>query len=125
MKDSHLKQILIILIDNAIKYSKDKKDIKIEFKSKHGNSILTVEDSGIGIPEKDIPLLFDRFYRVDESRNSKTGGNGLGLSIAKRLVTIYGGIISVESKPSLGSKFTVKIPEQNKSNTLKSPKFKI
>lgn len=111
MKDSHIKQLLIILIDNAIKYSKDKKDIKIEFKNEYGYSILTVEDSGIGIPEKDIPLLFDRFYRVDESRNSKTGGNGLGLSIAKRLVMIYGGTISVESELDIGSKFTIKIPE--------------
>ncbi|MGG7078853.1 sensor histidine kinase [Clostridium sardiniense] len=111
MKDLHIKQLLIILIDNAIKYSKDRKDIKIEFENKCGYSILTVEDSGIGIPEKDIPLLFDRFYRVDESRNSKTGGNGLGLSIAQRIVTIYGGTISVESRPSVGSKFTIKIPE--------------
>lgn len=113
MKDLHIKQLLIILIDNAIKYSKDKKDIKIEFKNDSRNSILIVEDFGIGIPEKDMPLLFDRFYRVDESRNSKTGGNGLGLSIAKRLVTIYGGTISVESRLSLGSKFIVKIPIEN------------
>lgn len=110
MKDLHMKQLLIILIDNAIKYSKDRKDIKIEFRNINEYSILTVEDSGIGIPEKDISLLFDRFYRVDESRNSKTGGNGLGLSIAKRLVMIYGGTISVESKVSVGSKFIIKIP---------------
>ena len=113
MKDIHLKQILIILLDNAIKYSGENKEINISFTESYEYKIVTVTDNGIGIPEEDIPLLFDRFYRVDKSRNSKTGGNGLGLSIAKRLAIIYGGDIGVKSKVSVGTSFRVVIPKNS------------
>lgn len=109
MSELHMKQLIIILLDNAIKYSTTNKNIDIIFEKNNNNKILKVVDRGIGIPKEDIPFLFDRFYRVDESRNSKTGGNGLGLSIAKKLVNIYGGTIFVNSKLGEGSIFEIKI----------------
>lgn len=111
MNELHMKQIIIILLDNAIKYSNTNKNIDIIFEEENNYKILKVIDRGIGIPKEDIPFLFDRFYRVDESRSSKTGGNGLGLSIAKKLTNIYGGNIFVCSKLGEGSIFQVKIPK--------------
>lgn len=79
-------------------------------RSEGGEAVLTVKDTGIGIPEEAIPRLFDRFYRVDKARSRGTGGTGLGLSIVERLVVRHGGYIRVESAPGKGSVFTVRIP---------------
>ncbi|MEG1481142.1 sensor histidine kinase [Clostridium sp.] len=111
MKGEHLKQILIILLDNAIKYSKGFNEIEVNVEEDSNYQILEVSDKGVGIPKDDIPFLFDRFYRVDKSRNSKTGGNGLGLSIANRLITMYGGSISVSSIEGVQTIFKVLIPK--------------
>ncbi|WP_052950916.1 sensor histidine kinase [Clostridium baratii] len=111
MKAEHLKQILIILLDNAIKYSKREKYIDVIIEEDSNFQVLTVRDKGVGIPKDDIPFLFDRFYRVDKSRNSKTGGNGLGLSIANRIISLYGGKISVHSIVGEGTSFKVIIPK--------------
>lgn len=107
MDKLHLKQILIIFIDNAIKYSNKNKDIDLIFEKYNERFSFEVVDRGIGISKENIDKLFNRFYRVDESRNSKTGGNGLGLSIGKKLVSAYGGKIFVKSEEGKGSTFRV------------------
>jgi two-component system phosphate regulon sensor histidine kinase PhoR len=69
-----------------------------------------VEDSGVGIPEKDIPRIFERFYRVDKARSRELGGTGLGLSIVKHIVELHGGSVGVESTEGFGSKFWFILP---------------
>jgi signal transduction histidine kinase len=71
---------------------------------------VSITDTGEGIPEEDLPFIFERFYRVDKSRARATGGSGLGLTIAKRLVEAHGGTIEVRSQPGRGSTFTFTIP---------------
>lgn len=95
------------LINNAIKYNNDYGDIIIKLVLDNNNIILTVEDTGIGIPEEHIDRIFERFYRVDNSRSTKTGGTGLGLSIVKKIVKYHDAKVIVRSKKDSGSKFTV------------------
>jgi signal transduction histidine kinase len=98
-------QIFLNLLDNAIKYSQngEKTDITVEIKD--SNLHVTVSDNGKGIPEEDIPHIFDRFYRVDKSRTRSLGGTGLGLAIVKELVHAHNGTISVTSKENAGTTF--------------------
>ncbi|CUH93951.1 hypothetical protein P22_0013 [Propionispora sp. 2/2-37] len=107
-------QLLLILIDNAIKYtpsaSTAKVSVKIVALKKSGFSIM-VTDTGVGIPEEQKELIFERFYRVDKARSRAEGGVGLGLAIAKWIVESHGGTISVESSPGTGSSFIVTIPK--------------
>ncbi len=107
-----LKQALRILVDNSIKYTPETGYINISAFSEKDEIIIRVADTGMGIPTKDIPHIFDRFYRVDESRSKRDekGGTGLGLSIAKWIVDTHKGTISVESSLGEGSCFTVKLP---------------
>ncbi|MGK7931129.1 MAG: sensor histidine kinase [Microcystaceae cyanobacterium] len=104
---NRLKQVLLNLIDNAIKYTPDDSLITINLKKEQENAIIEVCDQGQGIPLADQARIFERFYRVDEARSRNTGGTGLGLSIVKTLVEGMGGQISVTSKPHKGSIFTV------------------
>lgn len=103
-----IKQVLYILLDNALKYSADKVTVKVG--SQEDTVYVTVEDRGQGIPAKDIPHIFDRFYRVDKTRSRESGGTGLGLSIARSLVRAHHGEISVQSEEHRGSVFTVTLP---------------
>lgn len=106
-----LTDLLVILLDNAIKYSPEHKSIKISAKKYDGNLEISVTDHGIGIEPSEIPHIFDRFYRADSARSKiNATGYGLGLSIAKKIVDIHRGQISVVSQPKKGSTFTVKIP---------------
>jgi len=106
-----IRQLMVILLDNAIKYSKESIDIHI---SSTKNAIrIDVEDKGIGIPEQEIPHLFERFYRVDGARARSTGGVGLGLSIAKRIVELHDGSIDVFSKPNQGTAIALQFPKKN------------
>ncbi|MBH0231409.1 sensor histidine kinase [Halobacillus yeomjeoni] len=108
--EEQLRQIFVILLDNAIHYSDDKGEINVTLQ-KQGNSVeLSVSDQGIGIPFEEQKKIFDRFYRVDKNRSRKTGGTGLGLSIAKELVDNHGGSIRVKSGPGEGSTFIVSLP---------------
>ena len=75
-----------------------------------GRAIVAVADTGTGIPAEDLPMVFDRFYRVDPSRNRSTGGAGLGLTICKQLVEAHGGTIRAESEQGKGSTFTFELP---------------
>ncbi|KYH35941.1 alkaline phosphatase synthesis sensor protein PhoR [Clostridium tepidiprofundi DSM 19306] len=104
------KQMVINLVDNGIKYSESGDCVTIGVKEKDGKCIIWVKDTGVGIPEKHISRLFERFYRVDKARSRAKGGTGLGLAIVKHIVILFKGTIEVESKVGKGSKFTIKIP---------------
>ena len=105
-----LKQILIIVLDNAIKYSGDQKKITISSSNYENKYKLEIQDNGYGISQEDLPFIFDRFYRVDKARSREKGGTGLGLSIAKDILNKYKGNISAESKLGMGSTITIVIP---------------
>ena len=106
-----LEGVFTNLIDNAIKFNKEKGIIRIYSQDEERRIKIVIEDSGIGIPEKDIPRIFERFYRVDKARSRELGGTGLGLSIAKHIVELHGGTIGVESVEGLGSKFRFTLPK--------------
>ncbi|WFD10073.1 sensor histidine kinase [Tepidibacter hydrothermalis] len=105
-----IKQMLRILIDNSIKFTPKNGNIIINLQKHKSYILISIEDSGIGIPDKDIPYIFDRFYRADKSRTKATGGSGLGLSIAKRIVQDHKGSIEVESELQKGTKMIIKLP---------------
>ena len=105
-----MEQVLFNIIDNAIKYTDGKGPVIVTLKKEEGFARISVSDHGIGIPEKDIPHIFDRFYRVDKARSRATGGTGLGLSIVEKIVNLHGGKIKVESKEGAGTTFTISIP---------------
>ncbi|MEB6045085.1 HAMP domain-containing sensor histidine kinase [Staphylococcus pseudoxylosus] len=92
-----LEQVLIIFIDNAMKYDQVNKHIHIQTKLRNKQTSIEITDHGVGIPKEDIEFIFDRFYRVDKSRSRKLGGNGLGLSIAKKIIELNHGKIQVDS----------------------------
>lgn len=104
------KQMIRIFVDNAVKYSPEGGLVEIDCREEEGNCVLRVRDYGIGIDSTDLPYIFDRFYRSDESRTRETGGHGLGLSIAKAIVLGQGGKIKVKSKKGEGSEFTIILP---------------
>lgn len=106
-----IEQVFTNLIDNAIKFNKEKGSIKIYGETVNGRVKITVEDSGIGIPGKDVPRIFERFYRVDKARSRELGGTGLGLSIVKHIVELHNGTVGVESVEGLGSKFWLTLPK--------------
>lgn len=105
-----LKQLVLNLVENAIKYTPENGEVKVFGYQRKNNIFIKVKDSGIGIPKKDIPRLFERFYRVDKARSQKIGGTGLGLAIVKHIVIAFGGEIRVKSEEGKGTEFTVRIP---------------
>lgn len=110
MIEQHLQQVLIILMDNAVKYSDEHKYIKVSARQNEKETILSVEDQGIGIPQKYVNEVFNRFFRVDKARNRENGGTGLGLSIAKRIIEKYQGYIEIESQLGIGTTITIVLP---------------
>jgi len=105
-----LSQVLFNLLDNAVKYTPEKGSVKIDSR-KEGELIqIDISDTGIGIPEKDIPRIFERFYRVDKARSRELGGTGLGLSIVKHIIQILGGSVWVKSELGKGSTFSFTVP---------------
>lgn len=110
MSRDHLEQILIILTDNAVKYSQTRLEIHFAM-AKNGHFIeIAIQDFGEGLTPEDAEHVFDRFFRVDKARSRKQGGNGLGLSIAQKLIEGYGGQIWLESALHEGSIFHIKLP---------------
>jgi signal transduction histidine kinase len=107
-----LVELFVILLDNAIKYSPEESAISVATEKTDGFVAISVTDQGIGIAEKDLEHIFDRFYRADKSRSreGKKNGYGLGLSIAQSIVEAHNGEIEVESEAGEGSTFTVKLP---------------
>jgi signal transduction histidine kinase len=109
--DSHrIKQVLNNLLDNAIAHTGKDGIITVTAREQNNMVSIGVSDTGEGIPPEDLPMIFERFYRVDKSRARRTGGSGLGLTIAKRLVEAHGGTIGVKSQPGKGSTFTFTLP---------------
>jgi len=104
-----LKQLLFIFLDNARKYSES--DIELHVKETHKSIVITIKDRGIGIPKESIPKVFDRFYRVDEARNRKTGGTGLGLSLAKEIAKGLGIQMEIESIVDVGTIVLLDLPK--------------
>jgi signal transduction histidine kinase len=105
-----LSQILHNLLDNAIRHTPSGGSVLVNIVETDKSIKVTVSDTGEGIPPEDLPHMFERFYRVDKSRSKATGGSGLGLTIARRLVEAHGGKIEVRSKLGEGSEFTFTIP---------------
>ena len=102
-----IKHLIINLVENAIKYNKENGSIDITLEKNEEYTILKVSDTGIGIEEKNLDKIFERFYRVDESRSRKTGGTGIGLPICKKICAAHNTTISVDSKVGVGTVFTV------------------
>lgn len=109
-----LQQVIMILLDNAIKYTSSEGKINISLKKSYNSVLLSVTNTGEGIPEEHIDKIFDRFYRTDKSRARKSGGYGLGLAIAKTIVEQHGGKISVRSVLNESTTFAVELPRVNK-----------
>ena len=110
--DAHrLKQMVWILLHNAVKFTPSGGEIKITLQDLDDTVYFTIRDTGIGIPEQDLPKIFDRFYRVDKARSRMDGGSGLGLSICKHIVDRHHGTVDVESKLGEGTKFKIRFPK--------------
>jgi two-component system OmpR family sensor kinase len=114
-----LRQMVWNILHNAIKYTQPGGQIKISLEDQEDSAFLTIQDNGIGIPEEDLPNIFNRFFRVDKARSREEGGSGLGLSICKHIVAAHKGKIEVESKVGVGTKFKIRLP---KIASLKSSK---
>ena len=108
--EMRLRQVLLNLVDNAVKYTPYGGKVEISLTRDEGHAYVSVRDTGIGIEKEDQEKIFGRFYRVDKSRNREIGGTGLGLSICKWIIEAHGGKISVVSDAGKGSTFTVSIP---------------
>ncbi len=104
-------QVLINLLDNATKYSDPGAKVEVRVFEDPNSITVRVTDTGVGIPEEDLPNLFDRFYRVNKDRSRATGGSGLGLAISKQIVELHGGSLSVESEVGVGSTFEIRLPK--------------
>jgi heavy metal sensor kinase len=105
-----LRRLADILLDNAFKYTTAPGSVSLSLEKREHSAAITIQDSGIGIPQDEQGKIFERFYRVDKSRTRAHGGNGLGLSIAQWIVIQHHGSIAVESRPGEGSTFRVELP---------------
>ena len=108
--EGRLKELMLNLISNGIKYTEPGGSVTVQVRTQDGRAVLTVADTGIGIPEEAQSRVFERFYRVDKGRARKNGGTGLGLAIVKHIVQLYGGTVRLESEVGKGSTFTVTLP---------------
>ena len=103
-------QVIDNILNNAIKYSPDGGKIKVGMRTTDAQLIISISDEGLGIPKKDLPRIFDRFYRVDKARSRAQGGTGLGLAIAKEIIKQHKGFIWAKSEYGKGSTFTIVLP---------------
>ena len=115
--EDRLQQLLINLVDNAVKYTPEHGEVRVEARFEPGSNgdrgpraALTVSDTGCGIPEKDLPRLTERFYRVDKARSRELGGTGLGLAIVKHITQAHGGELKIESRLGKGTRVSVFLP---------------
>lgn len=117
-----LKQVIVNLVDNAIKYTPEGGAVRVSVSASGDTAVLSVSDTGIGIPSTAIPLIFERFYRADEVRSRTSGGIGLGLAIVKSICTAHHGAISATSMEGQGSKFRIELPLISVSNAVVDPR---
>lgn len=108
---NRMKQVVVNLLNNAIKYSGEGSRIMFELFEEEGSAGFSVRDTGAGIPKEELPFIFERFYRADKSRNRMTGGSGIGLTIVKSIIQAHGGAIAVDSVINEGSTFTITLPK--------------
>ena len=108
--ETHIKQLVTILLDNAFKYSDEHGTVRICLSAHGDKKMLLVSNTGKGISPEDQKHIFERFYRVDKARSRDTGGTGLGLAISKNIIVMHKGIINVYSEPGKGTTFTVRVP---------------
>jgi heavy metal sensor kinase len=113
---ARLKQVIVNLVDNAIKYTPAGGLVGVKVWASDGHAVLEVSDNGVGIPPEALPHIFERFYRVDKARSRQMGGAGLGLSIIKAIVMAHGGQVKVESAEGRGSRFLVELPVAGKTS---------
>jgi heavy metal sensor kinase len=113
---ARVKQVVVNLLDNAIKYSPKGGAVALKVEAQDGNAVLEVADNGIGIPPEALPRVFERFYRVDQARSREGGGAGLGLSIVKSICAAHQGRVVVTSAPGQGSTFRVELPLASAGN---------
>ncbi|MCM3638224.1 HAMP domain-containing histidine kinase [Sporosarcina luteola] len=104
-----LEQVVLNLLDNALKYSNENTTVRFEISKVQNQTVISIADEGIGIPEEQIDMIFEKLFRVEKSRSRTFGGSGLGLAIVKELVEAHGGSIEVKSEFGKGSRFTIKI----------------
>ena len=107
-----LRQMVWNVLQNGIKYTPRGGELKISLQNEDEFALLTIQDTGIGIPEEDLPLIFNRFYRVDKARSRDEGGSGLGLSICRQIAEAHKGKIEVESKLGVGTRFKIHLPNK-------------
>jgi heavy metal sensor kinase len=108
--EARLRELFMDLLDNAIRYTFGPGTISVSLRRQGQMAVIAITDTGVGIPAEDIPFIFERFYRVDESRSHPEGGTGLGLAICKHIAEAHGGKIEVESQVAAGSTFSVWLP---------------
>ncbi|MEM7760879.1 MAG: HAMP domain-containing sensor histidine kinase, partial [Cyanobacteria bacterium P01_A01_bin.40] len=107
-----LQQAIGNLLDNAIKYTPNGGAVGLQLEFKPRRLLITITDTGIGVPQADLPHIFERFYRVDKTRTRHTGGFGLGLAIAKQIVEAHNGKITVDSQANQGTRFQICLPQR-------------
>jgi two-component system phosphate regulon sensor histidine kinase PhoR len=114
-----LRQMIWNVVVNGIKYTQPDGEVKISLQDKENTALIIVQDNGIGISKEDLPLIFNRFYRVDKARSRQEGGTGLGLSICKFIVDAHKGTINIESELGGGTKFKIALPKSEDINSQK------
>jgi signal transduction histidine kinase len=111
---ARLREVFFNLLDNGIKYTPKGGEVEVRVEQTGSEAIVTVRDTGIGIPAEHLPHVFDRFYRVDKARSRAEGGTGLGLSIAQNTIVAHGGQIELTSTPGKGTICAVRLPAESK-----------
>jgi two-component system sensor histidine kinase BaeS len=108
-----LTQVFMNVLSNALKYTDSGGSVSVSIQKSLDEIVIKVSDTGIGIDKQDLPFVFERFYRTDKSRNRKSGGNGIGLTIVKRLVDAHRGTISIDSEPGKGTEVLITLPARS------------
>jgi heavy metal sensor kinase len=115
--ETALERLFMSILENAVKYTPAGGHLALRLHLENGQAVIEVRDTGIGIAEKDLPHVFERFYRADQARSRETCGSGLGLSIAKWIAEIHGGAVELQSQPGVGTIVTIRLPLVNETTT--------